>query len=95
MICSIELKKNYQLKIQAEPHPQTFILIDIVGAIHARSPSAVPDRRRSTMADTRRSLAETVTQKAVLQEAGAGGRGGEGHQKIIWIDFLVCYAYRS
>ena len=41
------------------------------------------------MADTRRSLAETVTQKAVLQEAGAGGRGGEGHQKIIWIDFLV------
>eukprot|EP00434_Breviolum_minutum_P015301 symbB.v1.2.013485.t1/scaffold957.1/size148979/3 len=31
------------------------------------------DRRRSTVADTRRSLAETVTQKAVLQEAIATG----------------------
>lgn len=38
-----------------------------------------PDRRRSTVADTRRSMAETVTQKAVLQEAGRGGGGGEGH----------------
>ena len=80
----------------AEPQPLTFILIDIVGAIHPsldppmRNP---PDRRRSTVADTRRSMAETVTQKAVLQEAAGRGGRGEGYHKSSWVDgfwYMLC-----